>query len=235
MSTNVNFTSAAADVRAALAVVNEDPNAAEYRPAASAAKKVPGENPGETLVVASLEQMKQWLPGIENECLSHWSKMPVWAVKMYLDRKDYETRPGLPYKTHHFAESVDIVEAVQQWRLRVKEAKKGVAVFEGSFTQEPMSLTVPPTLLADAQNAEVLADTPEVIEQKRLKHTSRVRSSQRWEKKGVDPKLQAKIEEAERRLKAKKEEGQQKYQLGIGWVNNAEFNSRKNEIKVKYG
>lgn len=51
----------------------------------------------------------------------------------------------------------------------------------------------------------------------------------------MDPKLLAKIEAAERQLKAKKDEGQQKYQLGKGWVKNADFNARRNEIKLRYG
>lgn len=143
--------------------------------------------------------------------------------------------PGLPYKTHVFPEAVDIVEAVQWWRLRVAEARKGVAAFEGSFAQEPMTLTEPPRLLADAELGVIEADPPDRVEQKRLQHLSRERASQRWESKGMDPALKAKIEAAEMKLKAKKEGGQQKYQLGLVWVKTSDFNPRRNEIRQRYG
>lgn len=147
----------------------------------------------------------------------------------------YEERPGLPYKTHVFPEAVDIVAAVQWWRLRVGEARKGVAVFEGSFAQVPMSLTEPPQLLADAELGVIEADPPDRVEAKRLQHLSRERAVQRWESKGMDPALKAKIEAAEMKLKAKKDGGQQKYQLGLGWVKATDFNARRNEIKLRYG
>lgn len=231
-----NYLSSAAEVRKVLAESADGSGAEGYRPNVSGALRTAGEKPGEVQITASVDQMRQWLPDLENATLAAWSKMPIWCLKAYSDRRRYEDRPGLPYQTHVFPEAVDIVRAVQWWRLRIPEERKGLAVFESSFAPDgPMELTDPPQLLADAENARIEADPQAEIDAKRLRLQARERMSKRWESKGLTPSLNAKIDNAERKLRAQKADNKQKYQLGIGWVKTAEFSARQNEIRMRYG
>lgn len=187
-------------------------------------------------IVASVEQMRQWLPEMDCAHLEAWSKMPIWKLKAYSDRRRYLDRPGLPYQTHVFREPVDIVQAVQWWRLRIPDRQKGLCVFEGSFALEgPTEFTEPPRLLADAENQVVEADGLAEIAAKRLRFHSWERMTDRWGKKQLDPVLAEKIQGAERLLLLKKDDNKESYQLGAGWVKKVDFSSRRNEIKRRFG
>lgn len=191
----------------------------------------------ELQIICSMDTLKQWLPNLGWDRLTIWSKMPICRVRLYLDRKSYE-EIDQPYSIHTFPEGTDFVSAIQWWRKRISQAKKGFAAFEGSFDAAgPVELTDPPVALIDAANGTAEADDAAEITRKRFRHQNRRIMGDRWKTKGMTPELQQKIEAAEVRLREKKRRGQE-YFLKHGWVTNADPKHRlprHNEIQRRLG
>lgn len=193
----------------------------------------------ELQIICSMDQLKQWCPNLGWDRLTVWCKMPICRVRLYLDRRNYEDTPyDQPYAIHTFPEGTDFVSAISWWRKRVSQAKKGFAVFEGSFDASgAVDLTDPPIAVIDAENGTAEADDAKEIIRKKLRHNCRKDMGDRWKKKGMTPELQAKIEAAEVKLREKKRVGQE-YFLKKGWVTNPDPKlrmPRHNEIQIRHG
>jgi len=173
------------------------------------------------------ETLRQLLPDLDAERVTAWSKMPIFRVQLFFNRKGY-TSHGPPYTDQIFEEPESLARMLCWWRRRVGQDSKGFAVFQGGFDGHgAVHLTEPPLVLVDALTGEIEADDEEAIQQKLVLYRKRRKMKERWTKKGMPEESHLKIESAEKQAWDRKRHGQE-YLMQGGWVH-----SEKSGLDVK--
>lgn len=229
MAPKVTFASSAAAVQQALKDVVE-------RPENDLVRRIDPET-GSMKLMSSAAELIQALPGIDPNVLTAWCTMPIFTVRLFVDKKHFdEGGLGRSYAVQAFPLAEPLMKCILWWRRRVTKQNTGFAIFEGGFDMSgPVFLTEPPRLYLDAATGEVEGDDEQEIERKRASHYKRVSMDMRWEGKGVSAELRQKIENAELKVADKKGRGQE-YMLKGGWVDRGHGLdiSRLNDIQKKF-
>lgn len=188
-------------------------------------------------IVCSSEELMQWVPKLPLSLVATWSKMPIFLLKLYLDKQTYE-HSDRSYAEQVFPNGEDLLSCIQWWRRRVNHEGKGFAVFEGGFDETgPVLYTEPPRFLVDAATGDVIADDADEIERKRMLHNKRKAVLQKWNQKGTSQEMLKKMEAADEIIKEKRRRGVS-YMLKGGWVVEKQCDKdlqRHNEIQKLYG
>lgn len=192
---------------------------------------------GSMKLMSSAAELKQALPGIAPYVLTAWCTMPIFTIRLFVDKKHFnEGGVSRSYAVQTFPLGEPLMKCILWWRRRVTKQNSGFAILEGGFDMSgPVFLTEPPRLCLDAASGEVEGDDEEEIERKRVLHYKRVNMDARWEGKGVSAELRQKIENAELKVADRKSRGQE-YMLNGGWVDKGHGLdiSRLNDIQKKF-
>lgn len=223
------FASSANDVRQYLQAL---PGSKESKPSRHVE-----EDTGNLVLLSSVDEVMQWLPGLTYDRAIHWARMPIFRVRLWHGADSF-SRGDVSYVDQTFPEGEDLAYSLAWWRKRVGQASKGFAVFEGGFdTSGPVLLTDAPVLRVDAASGAAEADDAEEIDRKRALHRKRQSMGEKWALKGLTENARLKIEAAERLGREKRQKGHD-YMLRGGWVKPAAIGTdikRHNEIQKAHG